>query len=158
MSRVRVIGLGNMLAGDDAVGLIAARQLRELLPNDVEVQTREVPDWDDLQGMGAEDAVIFIDAVNSGAAPGTILEFNLVDVIGTGLRHCSSHGLGLEHWASVAEALGERVSHLSIIGVEIASAEMGEGMSEPVAAALPDLLQRVQQAVAKAQQGRSPGA
>lgn len=155
MSRVRVIGLGNMLAGDDAVGLIAARQLRELLSGKIEVQTREVPDWDDLQGMCEEDAVIFIDAVQSGAVPGTILEFTLGDVIGAGLRHCSSHGLGLEHWVSVAEALGERVSHLSIIGVEIASAGMGEEMSEPVTAALPGLVQRVQQVVAHAQEKAS---
>ena len=150
MGRVRVIGLGNMLAGDDAVGLIAARQLRDLLPADVEVQAREVPDWDDLQGLSGDDVVIFIDAVDSGAMPGTIFEFNLGDVIGAGLRHCSSHGLGLEHWASVAEALGEHVSHLMILGMEIASAELGDGVSEPVTAALPELLQRVEQAVAKA--------
>src|SRR5688572_24132063 len=73
MSGAIVIGLGNEFRGDDGVGLIAARQLRErgLAAVDHEGDLAALIDrW-----KGAA-RVILIDAVASGAAPGTVHQFD----------------------------------------------------------------------------------
>ncbi len=144
---VYVVGLGNELAGDDAAGLIAARKLRQSLPADVHVEWRDKPDWDMFERLGEDDVLIVIDAVMGGAASGTIHRFAPDDIAGAGLRHCSSHGLGLAHWAALAVKLGQPVRHMRIFGIEIAQAELGAGLSAEVEKNMPRLLLEVENAV-----------
>ena len=73
---VLVIGVGNDYRGDDAVGLIVARRIREMNLPQVQVIesdgefTRLMESWKDAE------SVILIDAVQSGVAPGTIHRFD----------------------------------------------------------------------------------
>jgi len=148
MGVIRIVGLGNEWAGDDAVGLIAAQRLRERCIPGVEVSTRDVPDWEMFEHLQAEDLLIFIDACQSGAEPGTIVELHADDAMGQGVRHCSSHGLGLTHWLSMADVLGTKTGRVIICGIEIAQTEMGAGLSKPVTAAVADVCDRIAETVA----------
>lgn len=144
MGRVRVAGLGNEWAGDDAVGLIAAQKLRERRIPGVEVITREVPDWEMFEQMEDDDLLIFIDACAGGGEPGTIYQLRSDEIMGRGVRHCSSHGLGLVHWLSMAEILGTGTGRVTIIAVEIEGTQTGAPLSKPVEDAIPELLERVE--------------
>lgn len=144
---VRVIGLGNEWAGDDAAGLVAAGMLRERLQQEgmtgIEVGSREVPEWEMFERMQPDDLLLFIDACASGSEPGTVFELHVDELMGRGVRHCSSHGLGLAHWLSMAEVLGTRSGHVTVFAVELADTSMGAGLSPAVESALPNLVERV---------------
>jgi len=94
--RLKVIGVGNEWRGDDAVGLLVARRLKEdQLPQEEVAECRGTltavrEAWKDAAG------VIVVDAVVSGGLPGTIYRF---DAHGAGIpvelsRSPSSHGWG----------------------------------------------------------------
>jgi len=144
---VYVVGLGNELAGDDAAGVIAAKKLRHSLPVDVHVESRDKPDWEMFERLGEDDILIVIDAIMDGASAGKIHHLSLDDIAGVTLRHCSSHGLGLAHWAALAAKLGRPVRHTHIIGIEIAQAELGSGLSRKVEENMPRLLLEVENTV-----------
>ena len=67
---MRVIGIGNPLRGDDAIGLLVARRVRELADPEVEVMELEgeparlIDAW---QGAGL---AVVVDAVKTGAPAG----------------------------------------------------------------------------------------
>ena len=144
MGRVRVAGLGNEWAGDDAVGLIAAQKLREKNIPGVEIMVREVPDWEMFEKMEDDDLLIFIDACDSGGEAGTVYQLRPDEIMGKGVHHCSSHGLGLVEWLSMAEVLGSRKGRVIIVAVEIEGMEMGASLSKPVEGAIPQLLERIE--------------
>ncbi len=69
-----IIGLGNPLISDDSVGLRVARRLRDVLRhrNDIEVTEDYWGGLRLMERMIGFDRAIVIDAICSGAAPGTI--------------------------------------------------------------------------------------
>ena len=75
---IRVIGLGNDLLGDDAFGLIVARQVRERSAGRVPVVVTIESGLRLLDYLeGAEHAVV-VDAVQTGSAPpGTAIGRNV---------------------------------------------------------------------------------
>jgi hydrogenase maturation protease len=125
-----VIGLGTPERGDDAAGLEAARLLAPLAPAGTRVlalpgQTAELLDlW-----TQAPLAVV-IDAVVSGAAPGTI---HRVDGRNGRLRGASyrrsTHDIGLADIVALGRALDRLPQRLVIVGIEVQSCSVGAGLS-----------------------------
>ena len=70
MAAIRIIGLGNELRGDDAVGLQIARRLRQTVGNCTEVIEAEMAGVDLIELMKGARVVILIDAARSGKKPG----------------------------------------------------------------------------------------
>lgn len=125
-----VVGLGSDLRGDDAVGLLVAR---ELVPGpDVERSSPALPPLrvlehrGDLTGLidywGPRDSVIVVDALASGVQPGTLSSWDLLDesipVAFAGASRGSSHGLGLSEIVALARAVGRLPRHLHCLGIE----------------------------------------
>lgn len=140
MGKVRVIGLGNEWSGDDAVGLIAAQKLREKKIPGIEVRITDVPDWEMFEQLEADDVLIFIDACEAGGEAGAIYRLHSDEIKQRGVRHCSSHGLGLSHWLSMAEVLGKKTGRVLIYAIEITDLTMGSGLSKEVENAIPKVL------------------
>jgi hydrogenase maturation protease len=143
---VRVIGCGNLLAGDDAAGILAARRLKSELAGMRGLDVVEVgPPLAILDLLDDVDAVLLLDAVRSprgGRPPGEIVraetgaDGTLPAEVGASL---SSHGVGLGEAVSLAAALG-RTKRVVFVGVEAADLETGHPLSPPVAAAMPRLV------------------
>ena len=143
MSDVVVIGIGNTYRGDDGVGHAAGQALMRLLPG-TEVllldgeSTRLVDAW-----TGRRLAIV-LDAVRRGDPPGTVHRLQVgTDPLPAASRHPSSHGAGLESAVALGQALGRNPGTVIIYGIEPADLTEGHGLSEPVAAALPNLVHRV---------------
>jgi hydrogenase maturation protease len=136
-----VIGLGNEFRRDDAIGLIAARRLRE---QGIAAQEHE----GDLAGLidlwRSADGLILIDAVKSGASPGTV---HRRDVSATPLDlevfKSSTHALGLADAVELSRMLGTLPSRVLVFGVEVRDVRAGVGLSLEVERALPGLLEEV---------------
>lgn len=128
-----IIGLGNEFRHDDAVGLIAARRLHGI---------EHEGDVGDLisRWEGAEH-VILIDAVLSGAAPGTIHRLDVsVSRVPPELFKNSTHALGLADAIGLSRALGTLPREVLIYGIEVRDTTAGIGLSPEVAKALDALV------------------
>ncbi len=145
-----VLGLGNILLRDDGVGVHAVRNLiGDGLDGCVliEVGTAVLGILDSL-----DDAVevIALDAVESGHAPGTIVRFELDGRVTT--TATSLHDLGLAGvLRSIPAASRPRVI---VLGIEPQRIEIGTGLSEVVADALPRLVEATRREVERIRRER----
>ncbi len=149
MTRVRVVGVGNPDAGDDAAGLLAVRSVRPRLEGLRGVEVVETGAGlhvvDLLDGI---DAVVVVDAVREPLGrrpPGTIVRAEagpegLPADVGSSL---SSHGFGVAEAVGLAAALHD-APIVVLLGVEVGDVTAGGGLSPPVAAAMPELGRRIE--------------
>jgi len=148
MNHVRIAGIGNSLAGDDAIGLRAVDTMREMMRTgdwqDVELLAAGTPGPELFDGLDQHDLLILIDACRSGAVAGMVLRLTPGEISSAGLRHASTHGFTLADWIELVQVTGETVPEIILFGVEIAQCGMGEPMSAAVTDALPELLRQVQ--------------
>jgi hydrogenase maturation protease len=132
---VRVIGIGNPLRGDDAIGLLVVRRVRELAGPEVEVMELEgeparlIDAW---QGAGL---AVVVDAVKSDAPEGAVMRFDATaDPLPPSVSASSTHALGLADAIEIARALDRLPEQLIVFAVEGVRFEVGSDLS-PVAAA-----------------------
>lgn len=148
--RTVVLGLGNEYAGDDAVGVLAARALRGELAGTVDVAESAASGLALLEEFAGYDRAIVIDAISTGRHPaGSILEFALTEL--GPVAAPSLHQAGLPELAAVAGRLGLRFpAQTRVLAVEVAGPPVfGAPLSEVVAAAIGPIGQSV-----RAQLGR----
>ncbi|WP_197463668.1 hydrogenase maturation protease [Desulfuromonas sp. DDH964] len=145
-----MIGVGNPLAGDDGVGIAVIEELeREGVAPGVEVIDGGTGGLTLLSLMAGARAVLLVDALAMGRAPGSVAGFRYEAGVfradGAGL---SLHQAGLGEVLALAAELGE-LPELFIVGIEPESLELGQGLSEPVAAALPQAVAAVHEWLAQ---------
>jgi hydrogenase maturation protease len=143
-SGILVIGVGNEMCGDDALGLHA---VQALLQNPVPGVT-----YTQQSGEGASlieslrdcRAAIIVDAFSSGSVPGMI---HLLDVsvteISPRLFASSSHAFGVAQAIELSRQLHLLPQTSLLCGIEGASFVAGNGLSDPVLEQLPELLETV---------------
>ena len=143
-NRRRVIGVGNLDRGDDAVGRIVAQRLR----------LRQLPDVDVIEDGGEAlslmsrfegvDAVYLVDAAVSGAPPGTIRRFDVTTApLPDAMATLSTHGFGLAAAIELARVL-HRLPRLCIVyAVELDACTMGAPLTQAVEATVNVLIARL---------------
>jgi len=138
--------LGHPLCGDDALGTVVAQRLQRAVPPEVAVAHLVNP-MDLLDLCPAYERMVVVDAVCSGAPPGTLYRWE----VGTtppprrGFRGLSTYGLGLHEVLELARSLGLLPPRTVVLGVEGRSFHLGAFLSEEVRRALDRLLEWVWQ-------------
>jgi len=131
-----VIGVGNELRGDDAVGLVVARALAAELDGGVRVHECEGEPVSIISAWEGCDRAIVVDATQSAATPGTIRRIAAhAGPLPASLSRSSSHLLGVADAIELARALGRLPARTIVYGIEGAAFATGTEISEPVAAA-----------------------
>jgi hydrogenase maturation protease len=141
--RTLVLGLGNELAGDDAVGLLVARALRDEVRGRADVVESSASGLALIELFDGPDRAIVVDAIRTGRnPPGTISEMSVAHV--GRVVAPSLHQAGLPELAAVAERLGLRFpAETRVLAVEVEDPyTLGAGLSEPVARAVDELVAR----------------
>jgi hydrogenase maturation protease len=149
MMKTLVIGLGNPLVTDDSVGLRIAAELKTRLAGRPDVEVGE-DYWGGLRLMErlvGSDRAIVIDAICTGAPPGTI-HCLTPDAIPT-QRSASAHDVNLP----TALALGRQAGlplpeerNILLVGIEAEDVlNFGESCTPAVAAAVPRAVEMVLQ-------------
>jgi hydrogenase maturation protease len=147
---VLVLCLGNPLRGDDAVALHVAWALERAPEPGAEVRTSSRSGLYLLDDMEGFEQVVVVDAVQTGAhPPGQVHALPLEALHAPGGP--SPHALGLPSALQLARAAGAPVPrHVELVLVEaVELAEVGEGLSPAVAAAVPRAVAEVRQACAR---------
>lgn len=140
-----IVGLGNRLMGDDGVGVwvVQALMARDL-PSWVEVVEVGTGGWTLLHVIEGAQKVIFIDAVSWGGSPGQIIRFRPEEVVSScASRAVSLHTLDLLDALDLAHEIGECPEEVVIYGIQPRSVAQGMELSPDVAAALPEVVDRV---------------
>jgi hydrogenase maturation protease len=162
--RISVIGIGSRLRRDDAVGWAVVAGLAQWsaprsLPPGTHLHVcdgepvRLVSLWE-----GADLAVVADAARAVPARPGTVHRLCL-DGAAPRRTHAlsGSHGLGLYDALDLAEALGRLPRKLVIYAIEAGDTSFGTGLTEPVAAAVGSLVDRIGRDLAAAAGHAVPG-
>lgn len=144
--RILVAGVGNLLRGDDGFGP-AVTELLGHLPAGAEVIETGIGGIALLQElMIGCYGLVLIDAVDRGAAPGTI--FVLEPDVGEGVHEPDVHLANPDRVLSMAKTMGYLPDRVRIIGCQpLEMDELCQGLSPVVARALPLAVQRVEETV-----------
>lgn len=144
MAGTLVLGLGNDIAGDDAVGPVVARALRAELDGVADVVESSASGFALLEVLADHERAVVVDGVVTGRVPpGTIAEMGL-DEVGDVVAP-SIHQAGLPELAAVAKRLGLTFpSRTRVLAVEVVDPwTIGAAMSAPVAEAVDEIVARV---------------
>lgn len=148
MTNTLIIGLGSDLRGDDSVGLIIARRLHGLVQPGIKVIEYLGDGLSLITAWQDADVVIVVDAVKSGAAPGTIHRFDALSAtLQTQLSTTTSHAFGLGEAIELAHQLDQLPQSLVIYGIEGKSFDLGTELSAEVEQAAEEVVTRLLQEI-----------
>ena len=145
MKRVLVGCVGNVLRGDDGFGPAVAGRLS--LPAGARVVETGIGGIALLQElMAGWDGLVLVDAVDQGAAPGTV--FTIVPEVGEAVHVPDVHLANPERVLTTAKGLGVLPGRIVIVGCQPAEVdELGEGLSPPVERAVDVAAREVERTV-----------
>lgn len=143
-----VIGVGNPYRGDDAVGRLVARRLMESPPPGVTVLEESGEGAALMEAWEEADAVILVDAVQSGGAPGAIHRFDAqAQSIPSQFFHYSTHAFSVAESVELARALDQLPPQLIVYGIEGVDFSSGETLTPAVAAAMDEVMKLILQEI-----------
>lgn len=146
-NQILVLGLGNLLMGDEGLGVHFAHAIeQEALPDNVTVLDGGTGGFHLMSYLQDYPIIIAVDATMDDLPPGTIRlirprfskDFP---------KALSTHDIGLKDLIEGMQVLGELPDiHLFVVSIETLDLLQIE-LSEPVAAAIPVLMQQVKQLI-----------
>ena len=139
MTEIRVLGMGNVLCGDDALGPTIAHRLlsRFEIPDEVEIVDIGTPGLDLIPYICGPRAIILVDTVHSDGKPGELRLYRREDLSKNppGPR-TTPHDPALPQALMTAELAGEVPEDFLLVGIIPENTEQELGLSAPVAAAV----------------------
>ena len=154
MSGILIAGVGNIFLGDDAFGVEVLRHLMtRTLPESVSVKDFGIRGFDLAYALLEPwDAVILVDAVPRGDAPGTLytIEPDLAGVAAQSEEAPDAHSMDPVKVMRMAQSLGEITARVLLVGCEPADlgGEEGRmGLTEPIQRAIPEAVVMVEELV-----------
>lgn len=142
---VCVIGIGNILLQDDAVGLYVTETMKECYGFEPQIDLLDggTSGLDLLPVIEGYEKVLFVDAVDAGRPPGAIVLIE-GDAIPSFLAvHGSVHHVGLSDLLFAATMAGSLPAEVCLAGIQPASVDIGLGMTEILKRSLGSLLTTV---------------
>ena len=129
--RVCIVGVGNRLRRDDGVGPLVVDALTERTGAAALIDAGDVPENYLERVVGTEpDTVLFVDAVDLRAAPGTAELIGVEAIRATGVStHAASLALCADYIA------GRTGASVALLGIQPADIHLGTGLSPAVAGA-----------------------
>ena len=151
-----IIGIGNEYRGDDGVGRQVARRLASLDPPNVEIQESSGESFSLMELWSNAPEVILIDAVQSGAEPGTVQRFDAgTTPLPTGfVQQCSTHALSLPEAIEMARSLEQLPPKVILYGIEGLRFEHGNILTPTVARAAEETVGHILQEISQAEPER----
>jgi len=145
-ARVQIVGLGNVLMGDDAFGpyVVEVLEAAYALPSNVSARDLGTPSLDLTGYIEDFDALIVVDTVHSAGEPGEIRKYRRDELLQRPVQpRTSPHEPGLKEALLIAEFHGRGPSEVLLVGVIPETISTGTGLSSRVRAAIAPAVQEV---------------
>lgn len=143
---IGVLGLGNVLMGDDAFGpwVVELLMAEHELAADVLAADLGTPGLDLIPYVIDLEALVLVDTVRADAPPGTLRLYRRDEL----LRHApqprlSPHDPGVKEALSSAELAGRGPREVLLVGAVPRQTAMGVGLSPPLRAVVPTAVAEV---------------
>ena len=147
---ILVLGIGNVLLGDEGAGVHAMRRLER----DCRIAGVRFADGGTLSFtlaglIESSPALIVLDAAEINARPGSVAVFEgeRMDTFLGSKRKRSVHEVGLLDLMALAALGGSLPGRRALIGIQPQSIDWSESPSEPVALAIPEACQRARELI-----------
>jgi len=142
---VLVLGIGNLVMSDDAVGVLVAQQLQQRyrFADNVEILDGGTLGLDLLPKLENISNLIMIDAVETGKKAGTCVRLCGQELPIALQTKISPHQMGLKDLLAVSELTEHLPQEMVLLGVQPGSIEMEVGLTSEVNAQLETLISGV---------------
>jgi hydrogenase maturation protease len=142
---VLVLGIGNVLMGDDSIGIRVIEELgrRFRFPESVELLDGGTSGIELLSHIRGRDWLIIVDAIKSGFPPGTVVRAEGDDVPAKFMTRISPHQLGLSDLLATASLSGDLPPNMVLFGIEPKRVALGFELSDEVRSNFEKLLETV---------------
>src|SRR5271165_3375118 len=133
--RVSVVGLGNVLLGDDGFGPLVVEKFRcaYRCGSNVEVRDLGTPGLDLAPYLYDADVVVIVDAVHAEEKPGTLCMYCADDLLSRRAQlRLTAHDPGVQECMAQLRVAGHAPCELIILGVVPESCRLGRGFSSAV--------------------------
>jgi hydrogenase maturation protease len=132
-----------------------ARVLEGTLPEEVDVLEREGEPTSLIDSWEGSDAVWLVDAVSSGADPGTVHRLDASEgELPAALFRASTHHFGLAEAVELARAVGRLPRKTIVYGIEGGSFDTGQTLSPEVETAAARVADAIREEVARCMKRR----
>ncbi len=143
MGKILVLGVGNLLMGDEGVGVHVVRKLMEMdLPPNVEVVDGGTAAFDLIPYLENVQKLIIVDAVQAGEGVGSIYRLRLEDLFQKSPNSISLHQITLQEVLKVAGLLDIEPETI-IIGIEPKQIRCKDELSPELKEAIPTVIRAV---------------
>lgn len=141
MERILVLGLGNVLLGDEGIGVWVAEALKRrfTFPDSVTILDGGTLGLNLLPWLDGVERLLLIDAVTFGRAPGEIVRLEGEEVPVALDIKISPHQIGVQDLLAAARLMGSEPPHVVLWGMEPECLNPGTDFSPRVKEALPRL-------------------
>lgn len=143
---IRLLGLGNVLMGDDGAGPYVIEQVRAAFetPEDVEIVDVGTPGLDLVPFLADADACVIVDTVKSAGAPGEMRVYRMDQILTyAALPRLGPHEPGLKEALITLHLAGRAPREVVLVGVIPEATETWPGLSPAVRDRVPDLVAQV---------------
>ena len=129
-----VLGIGNLLIGDEGIGCLAVEELnrRYQMPSEVECIDGGTAGFELLSLIDNKDQLILIDALRNDMAPGTVVKIEDENVPQSFLSSITPHQLGISDVLAAAALTDILPKKMVLYGVEPKQLDVGIGLSPEV--------------------------
>jgi hydrogenase maturation protease len=134
-ARISIVGLGNVLLGDDGFGPLAVEMFRCAYEcgSNVEILDLGTPGLDLAPYLCDRDLVVIADTVHAEEKPGTLCIYCEADLFTRrGQLRLTAHDPGVQESLAQLKLAGHAPSELIIVGVVPESCGLGRGLSPSV--------------------------
>lgn len=156
MGKTLLLGLGNSILKDDAVGLRVVRALGErVTQEEVDVQVSSFANIDLLDFVGAYDRLIIVDSIKTeGGKPGDLYRLNLDDLHST-LHLSCPHDINLATALELGKRLGMPIpGEIGIYAIEV---EDNQTFCETCSPMVEEAIPRIVEEIARTEHLKSEG-
>ena len=142
---ILVLGIGNLVMADDGIGVRVVQLIEERyrFPDQVTVLDGGTLGLALLPRIEAAERLLIVDAVQTGAPPGTLIRLAGEEIPPSLEPWLSPHQIGLKDLLTVASLLGNSPGKTVLWGVQPESVQLALQLSPPVAAQLEPLVGKV---------------
>lgn len=130
-SQIAVLGVGNILLSDEGIGVrvVEALQQRYRLPEWVQVVDGGTAGMELLEPLEDLDALIIVDAVRVGQAPGSVVLLTGDEVPAFFRTKISPHQIGLSDLLAALELTGKAPRSVALVGLQPVSLATGMALT-----------------------------
>ncbi len=149
---ITVVGLGNVLVGDDALGPTVVLTLAAGYELDGRVQLLDLgtPGLDLVPHIAGSEALVVVDTVRAAGAPGEVRLYRRSQLLAASPpQRVSGHDPGLKDTLLTLDLHGSGPAEVLLVGVIPAAVEPGIGLSPEVREAVPAAVRAVVEELAR---------